>query len=192
MDPQEDNIFCFQVLNDSLIQCESNKTENNVKVNNDLQIINTENKQSGTYNFQRDCFFDFDKFLKTFECDLSTMNLTQKEINHVYSACKKLIQSAEALLTNLLKTSSPETTILEGFSFILNRLCARDSTRKRQQLLEKSEHYVKPEEKSIGTKWKTISNSVKSIPDFKLVQSRFQFVPISDTLRTLFKNELIA
>lgn len=58
----------------------------------------------------------------------------------------------------------------------------------RQKVLSKNKYYVAPIEIPMGLKWKTKIESDSDLPDHKLVQSTFQFVPPSKTLAALFSN----
>lgn len=98
--------------------------------------------------------------------------------------------NTEYLLKSLMISSNSEYAVSEGLNFIINRLRLRDSTYKRQKKIENTKYYVKPEEKPIGSKWRMVPNSSKSIPDYELIQRRFQFVAISETLRSLFDNDV--
>lgn len=184
---RDKNVFCFNIVNEALVS-ENNNDDTDIK--NNLRIIESDNKNSNIFEFQRDCFHDFDKFLNKVDSDLSSMNLTQKETNAVFDICKNLLINTEYLLKSLMISSNSEYAVSEGLNFIINRLRLRDSTYKRQKKIENTKYYVKPEEKPIGSKWRMVPNSSKSIPDYELIQRRFQFVAISETLRSLFDNDV--
>lgn len=116
------------------------------------------------------------------------MNLTQKEIDTVIFLCKNLIRKTEILCENLMVSKDPKKDIAQPFNFIHARLCDYDTSYKRKKNIEKNPEYIKPIEKIIGVKWKQIPEPTKTISDFKLVQTRFQFVPISESLSVLFYN----
>lgn len=179
-----DNVFCFRAVGDELVPIEKQILE----TTKTPLLIETKQSGSNTFAFQQDCYHDFDVFLHSFEQDLYTMNLTQKEINTAYTICKNLLKRAEILCGALMNSMDPKEALFRGVDFIHNRLCQRDSTFKREKILNMRNEHVAPTEKPIGLKWKTKSDPKNSIPDHKLIQATFPYVAISDSIKQMFLN----
>lgn len=72
---------------------------------------------------------------------------------------------------------------------VLNEIRKYNTVFKRNKLCEENELYVKPEEKAIGTHWESRKDrqTKKSYPVH--VQSILQYVPITQTLKSLFQQK---
>lgn len=182
MQSSNDSVFSFKVLGESLVET----TQKAKCVERNCEYTSTETTES--FVLQKEFYKLFDEYFQTFKRDLFCMNLTQKETNAVISLCKNLIRKTEILCDNLLVKEDPKKVIVQSFNYVHARLCDYDSSYKRKKMIEKDPVYVKPNEKIIGVKWKEIPDPTKAISDFKLVQTRFQFVPISESLSVLFSN----
>lgn len=181
------NVFSFRVVGDALQTIDDTIQE---KINiRKFEFVSTEQRSSGSFMLGRECFMKFDNYLASFKRELYAMNITEKETNSFVSLCKSLMKNSEVLCKQLIDTRNPKDAISEAFEYIHGRLCEHDSSYKRKEDIEKNTNYVKPIEKVIGLKWKDTSNPKQIIRDFKLVQTRFQFVPISETLSSLFKDQ---
>lgn len=126
-----DNVFCFRAMGDELVPIERKMS----KTAETHKLIETKQSDSNTFVFQHDCYHEFDIFLHSFEQELYTMNLTQKEIDVVYNICKNLVKRTEILCGTLMKPMVPKTALSHGVDFIHKRLCQKDSTFKRERIL---------------------------------------------------------
>lgn len=147
----------------------------------DTRTITSERDKSNQFSVQQSSFADFDNFFEKFEQGISTMQLQQKQIDKIYLLCEDLIKHTYDIF-NLDSSNSAER------DYIINKLKAKETGRKRRTILRSDEQYLAPQEIPIGLKWKAQKEAGNDILNHKLVQTTFQYVPISDTLRTLFKN----
>lgn len=70
--------------------------------------------------------------------------------------------------------------------FVKNKLHKFNTAYKRNNTYENSPLYVSPQDKAIGTRWEMVADkdNINSQPN--LMQCSFQYVPIIDTIRSLF------
>lgn len=54
--------------------------------------------------------------------------------------------------------------------------------------MQQSGNYVQPSEKPIGLKWQSKVDPAKSIVEHKLIQTKFSYVSIHETIHALFSN----
>lgn len=179
------NVFSFCAIGDSLQTIETIQKNSNERK---FEFVSTEQRSSGSFVLGRECFIKFDDYLKSFKHGLYSMNITEKETDIFVSLCKDLIKNSEILCEQLISSRNPKDLISETFEYIHGRLCEHDSSYKRKKEMERNTNYVKPIEKVIGLKWREKLNPKQMISDVKLVQTRFQFVPITETLSSLFKD----
>lgn len=129
-----------------------------------------------------------DKFLHDWISRIIHLGLNQKQSNAVFNLCRELIGEFADVSIQLKDENS-------GFSFkeiittltdlVKNKFSSYNSTYKYKSVIEKKPFFVSPIEKALGTlfemKRSTDSNAIP-----RVVQSKMQYVPIVDTIRSLF------
>lgn len=136
----------------------------------------------------------FDHFFATVIEKVINMRLTKKNTDLIFTLFEQLISENISMCGRFFEKENEENakSVSETLSMAKEYACKRISTIKtsyfRQKLLSKNKYYVAPEEIAMGLKWKTKIKSDSDLPDHKLVQSTFQFIPPSKTLVKLFLN----
>lgn len=183
MEKKENNVFCFQKISDSLVlQQKSPPSESKIKL-----IDSKVKNETNVFTFQQECFKSFDKYFETFETDLYSMKLTTKNMDQILSMLQVFMKNFQTLHETLFD-SYGKNAISVGTKFISKKLCDRDSHYKRNKLLEQKTSFVKPVEKPVGLKWKSNIDPSKSIVDHTLTQSKYSYVSIIDTIKSLFSD----
>lgn len=182
MSKNEENVFCFKKVGDSL-KCvpEFSPIKPDTSPNNFVRT----NGDSNELTVQLECYKIFDDFFKSFDSDLFSMNLTNKNTDTLISLCKNLIKNVQILQEKLFD-SQGKSAISSGSEYVNKKLFERDSIYKRKKLLETNEKYVCPIEKPVGLIWQSKTNPLNSIVDHKLIQTKYSFIPITGTIRSLF------
>lgn len=144
-----------------------------------------------------DAFNKFDQFFENFSDEIIKMGLPEKNITKIFNLCDSLMRASEKLRFNLINAKIDDTDtkniVLNHLStvnaHIENQIKANCTQFKRDKIQKNNILYVPPEGKSISLKWRTKIHSDEALPDFKLVQSTFQYVPIVKTIQSLFSDE---
>lgn len=175
--------YCFK--EGMLVEFNVHNTENerkidpNVKVN---EIIFDQNKVkvlTNTGHIYKEANELFSLSLST-EKYAKMIKIIEKILNQTKNVCLLLCGKNDHYSTNL------ET----GNEFILNKLKEVNTLGKLKKRIESKPLFVEPEETAVGLKWKKPKiNKQTNIPDHKLVQATFQYVPILKTLNALFSDE---
>lgn len=84
-----------------------------------------------------------------------------------------------------------EQALQMSTDFVCSQIFKFNSSYKRKKQIEANETYVSPKELAIGTRWvsrkKKIRGQLIQIP--RLIQSRYQYVSILQTLQSLFSSD---
>lgn len=105
---------------------------------------------------QVDAFKTFEQFFEGFSADILLMHTTEKNLDTIFHALEEVIINYNVLTKNLLpeKHKSELNNIFEsGRKFVVDKLKSQNTMRKRQNLVEKHEYYVKPQTHAIGLAW---------------------------------------
>lgn len=136
----------------------------------------------------------FDNFVESIVDKVIDMRLTKKNTDLIFSMFEELIGENISMCERFFEKESKENSksVREILSMARQQACKKISAIKtsyfRQKALSKNKYYVAPVEIPMGLKWITKIKSDSDLPDHKLVQSTFQFIPPSKTLATLFLN----
>lgn len=140
---------------------------------------------------QRTCYHKFDEYFDSFCHEIRKMKTTIDEKDKIFQLCEKLMQQHNDLLISLM----PENVRFECVnilkdcnSYVTQKIQQFSTHKKRMAITKQNNLYVEPETKVIGLKWKTTINPNEEIPDHKLVQATFQYVPIKKKLAALFSD----
>lgn len=139
-----------------------------------------EMKEKGV-EIRKKCYQIFDDFFDLFCHDIRGMKSTTDEKDRLFQLCDKLIQQHSNLLSSLMpeKIRADCMNTLKDCTNYVSRKIQQFATHKRRMAITKQDKlYVEPETKVIGLKWKTTMNPNEEIPDHKLVQTTFQYVPL--------------
>lgn len=132
---------------------------------------------------------DFQRSLDDFPRFLCNMSLKKKDLNTILAASVELIHSFKKVNQIwMTENQSPNQAIEITSDMAINHLSKFKSTYKRNKMVESDCRFVRPVEKSIGTRWelkksKDRNGRVIQIP--RLIQCTLQYVSILDTLRSL-------
>lgn len=150
-----------------------------------VQTSSTGIKIKSHYSNQQE---KFDLFLLETVGNISLFCLKQKDCDEVYKLMGKLVNAFSLLLISRLGDLSESITsnLTDVQDFVLERIHKYDSSFKRKKDLMARESYVAPIEKAIGLKWKTKGDIKTGLPDHTITQPTFQYVPILNTLKSLF------
>lgn len=134
-----------------------------------------------------------DSFLGSFVAQISTMKISEENKNSVINLCKNLVLETKILSANLLENNQTGSTSIETVSsavaFVLDKLAMHDSAPRRHQKCTEKQQYVKPVETAVGTRWtmKHCKESNSTVP--KIVQSKLEYIPITESVKSYFKDE---
>lgn len=82
-----------------------------------------------------------------------------------------------------------QTKIATVMGHFERKIGEMNTTHKRQKKLIKNTQYVEPIEKAIGLKWRTKLSLKTDLPDHTIGQLTFQYIPILETIKSLFAQE---
>lgn len=124
--------------------------------------------------------------------EINNLKIPEVRINKIYQQTHELIREFSSFIGKLLEQNTGYSS-LEAIDVAKNYFCDRlkmcDTTFKRQKQAENCSNYVKPQEFVVGTHFemKRIKGDNKSVPE--LLPSKGHYIPITETLRSLFKND---
>lgn len=119
------------------------------------------------------------------------MRLTKQATNEIFTLCGELISESLNLFGRFCEKDNKENAIeilAKAKEYASDRIASVKTTYLREKKLKKHKNYVAPITKSMGLKWNTSIDTDSDLPNHKLIQTTFQFVPPSDTLGKLFAN----
>lgn len=123
----------------------------------------------------------FDDFYK----QLISLNLNNKQTDEVLRLSEFLIRGlASAISSN----TQNRKEVNETTELLCQKIIQRNSQSKRKREIQKNENFVPAQETAIGMQWKYKLNSTKEIPNHFLTQTKYHYVSIVDTLKSLFSN----
>lgn len=134
----------------------------------------------------------FDEQFKKIENKLNSSNFRQKDINCCISICEDILNMTKELCLSILKVTSDieeNKRVSMAFIYGIKKFQERNTAQKRRRIAVKDPAFVEPIEKPLGLKWKANVPRNASIQSHKLVQTVFQYVPITDTHKMLFQME---
>lgn len=159
-------------------------------ITDDLGKIKITTNVSAAYN-------KFDSFFNYFTDEIIKMGLPQKTTTKIFNLCGDLVNENEQLSCSVIGANiydvevkkSVTEHLFTSFKHVKNHIEANNTRHKRDKIQNENIMYVPPVEKSISLKWRTKISSFDVLPNYKLIQSTFQYVPIVATLSSLFSGE---
>lgn len=152
-----------------------------------LNVNHIDNK----FTLQNEGYKEFDSFFDDFVCSVRSMNLPEKSTDKFFSHVERFVLNCQKLCKNLSpKDRQDEISSIVSLvtEYAVNKLKGRNTAAKRRRFLKSRVSYVEPIESAIGLAWKSKGACGQEIVDHKLIQTTYQYVPILDTLKSLFMN----
>lgn len=126
----------------------------------------------------------FDSFFSDVIGDIYLMSLVEKDRDKIYELFDSFTNNFSLLiLANLGKEFESKISTVQ--QYVLEKIQKFDSPFKRENELRTRETYVAPIEKAIGLKWKTKVDIKNGLPNHKIVQQTYQYVPLLSTIKSL-------
>lgn len=127
-----------------------------------------------------------------FTNEILHLDLNQKQSNAVFTFCIELVGEIRYLNKQLLdqnKTMSPDEIVELSADFITDKLSSFQTTYKYKSNVAKNSLFVPPQQKTLGTRFemKRIKSTDIAVP--RVIQSKMQYVPLLDTIRSLFNRQ---
>lgn len=186
-------------INNYLLTSQSNTTCDRDK---DGNILRTPSKDISEINYQVNMENHLYKerienSTSEFFNNLETINISEKNVNLIQNNLKEFWKKVSGVFkTHLLETDKKREnsfTFSDFTTFDEYVCCEIDkykTTYKRRKLLESDPYYVEPIPKPIGGRWEKKLNRVTRTYQKHFVQCTFQYVPVLETLKSLFKNTI--
>lgn len=128
------------------------------------------------------------------------LKLQDQQLNTIFECYEELVRNSHQLILNLMDDDSeltPKQAVETSTQFICSQLSQFQTTYKRKKDYSSKSNYVHPREMAIGTRWemkkfrrtyrRTNASKIIKIP--RMIQCFFQYVPILDTLKSLFDQD---
>lgn len=112
--------------------------------------------------------------------------------NKMFMLCKTMVEQFVHVSKDLIQQKSgmtPSSAIDATACFINSRLDAFSTRYKREKKVKKSEFYVPPEERAVGTRIEMVFDKKLQIERPRLIQSTLQYIPIVCQLRAFFRRK---
>lgn len=132
------------------------------------------------------------RFIDTFLESINSFPMNHKDKDNVYKLCVELIENFAALNKKLIESNSvmtPASIISSTTYFVKTKLEEFSTHYLRDKILHKSEFYVPPEERAIGTRLEMMHDKPNQIEKPVLIQSTLQYISILSTLQKFFMKQ---
>lgn len=140
---------------------------------------------------------DFRDFLRCFTNTIATMAIKQEDLNEIFRLSGKLAREMKDLNDAWFRNENPRNLTPTQVTDITcaiatDHLSTYDSAYKRNKIVISSSNFVMPKEQAVGVRWEKKKHVIrgKTIRIPRMIQSTLQYVPIMDTLRSLFADEI--
>lgn len=138
-----------------------------------------------------DPFTKFDENFNVFCREISLMNITNQNRDKIFQIVESIVTEGCELSCHFLNEFKdemiPSEALRSSVSHIISRIRNMNTQYKRDKKCESNPLYVPPQEKAIGVKWTTCVDPKTKAPFYKQIQATFHYVPIKDTLLSLFR-----
>lgn len=129
-----------------------------------------------------------DSLIKT----IIMLNLKKSDTNSILKWCSDLIKNVNKLNLKLIEDHNGMSAqqVLEATTdLICGKIYKLSSTYRRKNEIESDQFYVAPKEVAIGTRFelKKVKRHGKIVKIPRLIQSSFQYISISETIKALFR-----
>lgn len=157
------------------------------KTSAQLNVNHTNNK----FTLQNEGYKEFDSFFEDFVSSVRLMKLPEKSTDKIFSHVERFVLNCQKLCENLSpkhRQDEINSVVSLATVYAVKKLKGRNTAAKRRQFLKSRESYVEPVESAIGLTWKSKGACGREIVEHRLIQTTYQYVPILDTLKSLFMN----
>lgn len=130
--------------------------------------------------------------LSFFINEISKLKLNQDQTNTIFKLAENFSGHAKVFNSRLMADGNGMNCfeiLNTTTASICNKLSEHRTRYKRQKNLEENESYVKPREMAVGLRWDLVRDHQKLTSNLRLVQCKFQYISIIDTLTSLFKRK---
>lgn len=133
-----------------------------------------------------------DKFLDNFNSELFALMLNQEKSNQIYKMCISLVNNMKKFSNYLINDENglnPSQALDISSTFVSHKLTDFSTNYRRCKKNASSELYVPPQQLSLGVRWEFVKgrDGIMSVP--ALVSCKYQYVPITQTIVSLFLRE---
>lgn len=136
-----------------------------------------------------DPYLEFNDCFNEITRAISSLHLTQAQTNTVFGSMTKLARAQSKLFGEVCGTSVSRLKHAESVeSYICAKLRKFTTEYRRHLMCLSSEFYVAPIEKAIGLHFRSEFDRHQNAAHHDLHQSYFHYVPVIETLKSLFKN----
>lgn len=190
MDSKSSNTFRLRADGNTFtLMNVASQAENSPDIDNDIKITNA-NSTSNQFCVQKSSFAKFDTFFERFDREISSMHLQQKQIDKFYMLCEDLIVNSFDLYNSdaCIDDDKPPESVSIKKNHIVKKLKANQSLSKRRSCIKSDHQYVAPKAVPIGLKWKSQNEAGNDVVNYKLIQTKFQYVSIIQTIAAMFEN----
>lgn len=129
------------------------------------------------------------EIMNIFFTEIMKMKTSEKNIDQFIDLSTKLLTAHKAMILQSFDEHPSENIVnivKEASKDLINGLKQISSSAKRINECRKKSTFVEPHQHSIKLKWKTKMPAGASMPIDEIEQSTFQYVPISETLKSAF------
>lgn len=159
------------------------------KSSNDVNSITAKLEKIRFNEASSEVHGDIDYFLEKYSAQIAKLSLPEKTTDTILEISKELVQQFASFSLRLMEESNGFDDIQslnEAKDYICQKLTTIDTSYKRTMQTKSQETYLVPQELALGTHWemKQMRKNAVAIP--QLLQSRFQYIRISETIKNLF------
>lgn len=184
--------YCFK--EGMLVECNVHNTVNERKIDPNVEVneLNFDQNKVKVLTNTGHIYKEANEMFSSLPSELFSLSLSTGKYANMIKIIEKILNQTKNVCMLLCGKNDRCSTNLEtGNKFILNKLKEVSTLRKLKKQIESKPLFVEPEETAVGLKWKKPKvNKQTNIPDHKLVQATFQYVPILKTLNALFSDEV--
>jgi hypothetical protein len=132
-----------------------------------------------------------ESFLMNFVKEVNSMLLIEQHTNKVYELAIKLLQQYRSLVSSISEDDQKvkADAINNSADFVTSTLSKYRTKFKRQSMFKENKLFVASEERALGTRWEVLPSNDSKLAVPQLIQSKFQYISILETLKILFSNE---
>lgn len=129
------------------------------------------------------------EFLQEYTNGIKGMFLTHENTDEIFRLSIRLIEEFTLFCQTFLNNVRDRKSDILKFAlkFVRNKLLEDSSSYKRHQKLVKSDLFVAPQEKAIGTHWEMVRDKSSNLSIPRLLQSRFHYISIIGTIHAHLK-----
>lgn len=136
-----------------------------------------------------DLYGEFSQFFNDVAKQINSFKMTHTDRDELYGILKQLVLESNKLNKKLIDDVG-NTGVQRAQTFICNEIKKHSTTyRRNQTYAQKGSDFVQPCELAIGMKWKSDFEPIWDVPLHDKKQCTYHYVPITNTLKSLFSNE---